>query len=300
MEAEQLKEAGFESEELDKIFGLADDKENEIPELPTTAKSKKGEIYKLGSHRLLCGDALKDIPKLMGKEKANLCFTSPPYNMAGGLYKDYRDDLKSEDFIKLHIDVLKNVKKHLRGFVFWNVSYNKNTRWEFLEILYRIVKEPGMKFLELIIWDKGHGLPITSKNALTRQYEDILLVGDEESVKKNLEVFFLGKTKTGRGIYFHKKNQKGITNYWRIDTNKSQIENLKACFPVALPQKGIELMTERGDIVIDPFGGSGTTMIACEKTNRACRIVEMDPKYCDVIIKRYEAFEGRKAKKLTK
>ena len=87
--------------------------------------------------------------------------------------------------------------------------------------------------------------------------------------------------------YFNKKSQKGITNYWRIGTNKTQIKDLKACFPVALPKRGILLMTDRGNGVLDPFGGSGSTLIACEKLGRKCYMMELDNKYVDVIINRY-------------
>lgn len=292
---EILGEAGFESEELDKMFQLEVD-EDEIPELPLKAKSKKGEIYQLGKHKIMCGDATKkeDMKKLMNGKKANMVFTSPPYNMGGAMYKDYKDNMPSKEFIKLHLDSFRNAKEFTNGFIFWNVSYNKNARWEFLEILYKIIKEPGVKFLELIVWDKGHGMPITSKKMLTRDYEDILLVGTGD-FKKDLELFYCGETKKS---YFNKKSQRGITNYWRIDTNKTQREDIKTVFPVKLPTKGIMLMTNRGDRVLDLFGGSGTTLIACEQLNRICYMMEIGPKYCDVIIKRWENFTNKKAKKL--
>ncbi len=155
------------------------------------------------------------------------------------------------------------------------------------------IKESRLKFLELIVWDKGHALPITSKEMLTRQYEDILLVGDEENISNDLELYFLGRN--DKRAYFNKKNQKGITNYWKIGTHKTQLVNHLACFPVALPKKGIELMTSRGDNCLDPFGGSGSTLIACEQLNRKCFVMELDPKYCDVIVKRWEGFTGDKA-----
>lgn len=290
-----LLDVGFDSEELDKIFGL-ETEEDEIPDLPKDAKTNLGDIYQLGNHRLMCGDCLKDLQLLLENKKVKLCFTSPPYNMAGGMYEKYKDNLKSEKFIDLHLEAIREVKKYLNGFIFWNVSYNKNARWEFLEILYKITKEKGLRFLELIVWDKGHGLPINSKRALTRRYEDLLLVGDEDSIQKDLELFFIGEC--GQKSWFNKKNHRGITNYWRITTNNTQLKNLKACFPVALPQRGIELMTSREDNIIDIFGGSGSTLIAAEKTNRNCYIMELDPKYCDVIIKRWEKFTGKKAKKL--
>ncbi len=299
---ELLKDVGWESEELDKIFDLEAgeddfDADAEVEKIKEP-KTKLGEMFQLGEHRLLCGDSTKkeDVERLMGGGLARLVFTSPPYNMASGMYENYEDNLKSEEYIKFNINVINNIKQFLKGFVFWNISYNKNTRWEFIEIIYRIIKETGLRFLELIVWDKGHALPITSKEGLTRQYEDILLVGDEESISRDLELYFCGRN--DKRAYFNKSNQRGITNYWRIGTNKTQLKNHLACFPVALPKKGIELMTNREDIILDPFGGSGSTLIACEQLNRKCYMMELDPKYCDVTINRWERFTGKKAKKL--
>jgi len=296
---DMLLDVGFDSEDLDRMFNLDSPEDiDEVPEVPKKATSKLGELYQLGNHRLMCGDATnkKDIGLLMNNETAKLCFTSPPYNMAGGMYENYEDNLKSEEYIKFNLTVVENIKEFLRGFIFWNISYNKNARWEFIEIIYKIIKETGLKFLELIVWDKGHAMPIVSREGLTRRYEDILLAGNEESVSKDLELYFLGRN--DKRAYFNKKTQKGITNYWRIGTNKTQLINHSACFPVALPKMGIEMMTNRGEIVLDPFGGSGSTLIACEQLNRKCYMMELDPKYIDVIIERWEKFTGRQAKKL--
>lgn len=165
-----------------------------------------------------------------------------------------------------------------------------------IEIFYKIIKESGFKFLEMICWDKGHALPITSKEGLTRQYEDILFIGNEENASRDLELYFLGRN--DKRAYFNKKNQRGITNYWRIGTNKTQIKGNLACFPIALPRKAIELMSDRGDSILDPFGGSGSTLIACEQTNRKCFMMEIDERYCDVIITRWETLTGKKPEKI--
>ena len=149
--------------------------------------------------------------------------------------------------------------------------------------------------MELIVWDKGHGMPIVSKNMLTRQYEDILMVGNDKEISEDMELYYLGTT--DRKAYFNKKTGKGISNYWRISTGNTQLENHKACFPLDLPVKAIELTTSKDDIVIDCFGGSGTTLIAAEQTGRKCYTMELDPVYCDVIVKRWEKFTGRKAQK---
>lgn len=212
------------------------------------------------------------------------------------MYQSYKDNMQSEDYINFNMQVVKNCCKYLKGFLFWNVSYNKNSRWEFLEIMSRIVKETGLKFLELIVWDKGHGMPITSREMITRRYEDILLAGNEEEVSKDLELFTISKNNDS--AFFNKKTNRGITNYWKVDTNNTQLENHKACYPVALPVKGIMLMSDKGDIILDPFLGSGTTMIACEKTDRVCYGIELDPIYVQQILDRWEKFTGQKAEKV--
>jgi DNA modification methylase len=294
-----LRSVGFTNDELDRIIqSINRPEDDDIPENPPSI-AKFGDVWQLGNHRIVCGDSTKreSVENLMDGKTARMIFTSPPYNMNSGMYETYKDNLASEEYIDFNLKVLNMYKNFLRGFVFWNISYNKNARWEFIEIMYRIIKETGLGFLELIVWDKGHALPITSKEGLTRQYEDILLLADEESIEKDLELYFCGKN--DKKAWFNKKTQKGITNYWRISTNNSQLSNHLACFPVALPIKAITLMTEREDRVIDPFLGSGSTLIACEKTNRVCYGMEYDPKYIDVIIKRWEDYTGKKAECIT-
>jgi len=268
--------------------------EDEAPEVAEGEPvSRLGEVYQLGKHRLMCGDSTKieDVEKLMNGQKADMVFTSPPYNMGADMYENYEDNLKSQEYIDFNLEVVHTWLPFLKGYLFWNISYNKNSRWEFLEIMYRLVKETGLRFLEMIVWDKGHALPITSADMLTRQYEDVLFVGDEESVSRDMELFYMG-TKYKRA-FFNKKTNKGITNYWKIDTNKTQLENHLACFPVKLPAKAINLVTQPNEIVVDMFGGSGSTLIACEQTDRTCYMMELDPKYCDVIRKRYANFIGK-------
>lgn len=245
------------------------------------------------AHRVLCGDSTKpeDIEKLMDGKFAKLIFSSPPYNMNAGRYENYQDNLKSEEYINFNLKVIENCKKFLKGFVFWNISYNKNARQEFIEIIYKIIRETGLQFLELIIWDKKTAMPIVSKEALTRQYEDVLLVGDEESIQNDLEIYFCGRN--NKQVYFNKRTQRGITNYWKISSNKVQLKNHSAVFPVALPMKGIELMTERNDIILDPFLGVATTLIGAEKTGRKCFGIELDPKYISLGLDRWSKLKNK-------
>lgn len=298
-----LDVTGFDKDEIDKMLDdcidLQDDNFKIQEELKKIDKPivKLGDIWHLGKHKLMCGDSTNkdDVKKLMKGDFAKCIFTSPPYNMSSKMYENYEDNLESKKYIDFNLSVVNVWTNYLKGFLFWNISYNKNSRWEFIEILYKIVKETGLKFMELIVWDKGHGIPITSKEMLTRQYEDILMVGNEDAISEDMELYCLGTT--DKKAYFNKKTGKGISNYWRISTGNTQLDNHKACFPLELPIKAIKLTTNRDDIVVDCFGGSGTTLIAAEKTDRKCYTMELDPVYCDVIIKRWERLTGKKAEK---
>ena len=130
--------------------------------------------------------------------------------------------------------------------------------------------------IEQICWKKSSTIPF--KGSLMRDFEPIFLF----SVKGE-----------SLGI------DKVVSNHWEVSNTNSQAENHKACFPVELPKKAINLKDDF-TIVLDPFGGSGTTMIACEELSVKARLMELDPKYCDVIVRRWEEFTGKKAKLLTK
>jgi DNA modification methylase len=280
-------------EDIDKYYEQTpDEKENDIPETPETAQTVLGDVYELGKHRIVCGDSTseEDIKLLFGVKKAKLIFTSPPYNMSGGMYENYDGNLAREEYIDFNLNVIGRWQDHLMGFIFWNISYNKNARDEFIEILYRIIKETGLRFLELIVWNKKTAMPIISKEALTRQYEDILVVGNDESIKEDLEMgAVLRNSKTA---FFNTRTKKYLRNYWEISPLGSQLDNHKACFPVELPEKALNIMTTKDEIVADPFLGSGTTLIACEKNDRICYGIELSPNYVDVCIQRWVDYTG--------
>lgn len=261
--------------------------EDEVPEQVDT-RCKRGDVWVLGSHRLMCGDStmIDDVEKLMNGEKADVVFTSPPYNAntkvgQGSIFngkkmkklygEGYSDNLESENYIKFSKDVLEMCFAFTDGFIFWNVSYNANSRFEYISQI-----TDRLPFLsEQICWKKSSTIPF--KGSLRRDWEPIFLFSTS---KKSLNL------------------DEVVSNHWAISNTNAQQESHKACFPVDLPEKGISLVNKKTGIVFEPFGGSGSTLIACEKTGRKCYMMELDEHYCDVILTRWEKYTGKQAERV--
>ena len=258
--------------------------EDTVPEVVNPI-TRRGDIWLLGNHRLMCGDStmIDDVEKLMNGKKADMVFTSPPYNAntkAGQgdifngkkskkLYAEgYSDNLESNQYLDFTKTVLENCFSVTEGFIFWNVSYNANSRFEYIKQI-----EDRIEFLiEQICWKKTSTIPF--KGSLMRDWEPIYLFSTN------------GKSLGLKEV---------VSNHWVVSNQNSQQENHKACFPVDLPRKGISIVKKTTGIVFEPFCGSGTTLIASEKEERRCFGMELDEKYCDVIIKRWMNFTGKKA-----
>jgi DNA modification methylase len=290
LEGVDLNLVGFGEEERDALRpevvneGLTD--EDAVPEIPEEPITKPGDIWILGKHRLMCGDStsVNAVDKLMQGKKADLTFTSPPYNAntkAGDgdiftskkskkLYADgYSDNLPSSEYVDFVKSVLEICFVVTDGFIFWNVSYNANSRFEYIQQ----ITDRLPYLIEQICWKKTSTIPF--KGSMMRDWEPIYLFST------NGELLGL---------------QDVVSNFWSISNTNSQAENHKACFPVDLPAKGISIVRKKTGVVFEPFGGSGTTLIAAEKSGRIAYLMELDPKYCDVIVKRWEEFTGQKAR----
>jgi len=230
--------------------------------------TKRGDIWQLGRHRLLCGDstAVTDIEKLMNGNKANMVFTDPPYgyeyqsNMRTKTEKF--DVLKNDDKI---LDFMPIIKDYIEGFVFIC------TAWKVLDEWLPLFKQ-HYELSNMIIWDKGGGGIGDLKKTFSTDYEVILVSHQGKELKGKRIGSVWNIPKDGASSYVHATQK-----------------------PVRLPAMAIEETTQSNSIVLDIFGGSGTTLIAAEETNRICYMMELDEKYCDVIIKRYEELTGNKA-----
>ena len=282
---------GFDEKFLDGLLepeptaGLTD--EDAVPDVPETPKTVLGDVWVLGNHQLMCGDStsIDAVEKLMDGKKANICFTSPPYNAGSlnvkgqsGTGKKYNsfDDNQTEseffDFLTANMTCLMAVSDE----VFYNIGLVQDNK----RTIFKLVNEFGDTFKDVIYWKKKTVAPHIQKGVINNLVEFILCFGD-------------GKRK-------FINPQFGQGTYWNViegaNASGNEFSSIhKATFPIYLPENIITNFTGRNAIVIDCFGGTGTTLIACEKHNRDCRMMELDPKYCDVIIKRWQDFTGKKA-----
>jgi DNA modification methylase len=264
---------GFDPKELEKLLepeeveGLTD--EDAVPEVPEEPKTKLGDIYQLGNHRLMCGDStsIDAVEKLMDGQKADVLFTDPPYGIdfapqRGTHGKILNDALTGTEFDDFLDDVfgaaLLSMKPDTYAFV-W-------TGWSKIGAFERSLGK-YFKIQAMHVWVKNNfGIGYYSR--------------------PKHEPFYL--CLNGKPVY----PSKAPADVWDFAKVQKTIHSCEK--PVGLIQEILDVY-HKNSIVLDLFGGSGSTLIACEKTNRHARLMELDPKYCDVIVKRWEDFTGKKA-----
>lgn len=285
---------GFNEDEMDGLLadeppaGLTDD--DAVPGVPVDPATRLGDVWLLGRHRVMCGDStsINAVETLMVGQKADMVFTDPPYGMSYGggraqgnhsLNKKKKggvivkahgmilgDDKTGDDLVALVRDALVSAVAASKSGSATYVCFPWRTYSEFESALLECGLEPS----SCIVWDKKS---IGLGNANYRpQHEFIFYIkgGAWRGGKAQSDVWSMSRGDTG--AYVH-------------PTQK----------PVELIQRALENSSKGGDTVLDIFGGSGSTLIACEKTGRNARLMELDPKYCDVIIKRWQNYTGKRA-----
>lgn len=275
-ELEDLKAMDFDIEltgfELPDETEQAEVTEDEVPEEVET-RAKVGDLWKLGGHRLICGDSTDSavIDKLMDGQKANMVFTDPPYGY------NYQSNMrtKTEKFDVLEnddkiLDFFPNLIGRVKGFVMIC------TTWKVLDKWLPLFKE-YFDLSNMIIWDKGGGGIGDLKHTFSTDYEVILCANNGEEIR-----------------------EKRIGSVWSIGKDNANEYAHPTQKPVELSANAIRHTTNKGQIVLDCFGGSGSTMMACEQLGRKCYMCELDEHYCDVIIQRWENFTGQKAELVEK
>lgn len=282
--------------------------EVDVPEPPEVPKAKYGDIYELGGvHRLICGDAtlLSDVTKLIGDTEIDLVVTDPPYNMGyegAGNTKDraskkiMNDKMPEDKFEQFLKDVYTSYYTTMKDGASIYVFYKELGSGVFM----RAMREAGLTFKQELIWVKNQLVLGGSK--YQSMYEPCLMGCKGKSIKK-----WNGKRKQ-RSVIEHidlmsedelresllkllHENETDI-----IRENKPLKNDLHPTMkPIKLLARLIQNSSNKGDAVLDLFGGSGSTLIACEQLGRVCYTSELDPRFVDVIIERYETFTGKKA-----
>jgi DNA modification methylase len=273
---------GFAAGELERLLagesrtGLIED--DAAPALPEQAITRPGDLWVMGEHRLLCGDAIvpADVERVLGGHLADMTFTDPPYNvdygsspkdkLRGNKRKILNDDLGSGFETFLH-DACANILAATKGAVYVCMSSSE------LHTLQRAFTAAGGKWSTAVIWAKS---TFTLGRAdYQRQYEPILY-----GWPSGHDRYWCGARDQGDVWFFDKPARNDLHPTMK---------------PVALVERAVRNSSKSRDIVLDPFGGSGSTLIACEKSERHARLVELDPRYCDVIIRRWQAWTGEQA-----
>ncbi|MGH8431704.1 MAG: DNA modification methylase, partial [Solimonas sp.] len=272
---------GFDADALAELMagdepdGEGETDDDTAPEMSETPVSRPGDVWLLGGHRLLCGDSTvaESYDRVLDDEQVDMVFTDPPYNV--NYANSAKDKMRGKDrailndnlgdgFYDFLLAALAPTIAHCRGGIYVAMSSSE------LDVLQAAFRAAGGKWSTFIIWAKN---TFTLGRAdYQRQYEPILYGWPE-----------------------------GATRHWCGDRDQGDVWNIKkpqkndlhpTMKPVELVERAIRNSSRPGNVVLDPFGGSGTTLIAAEKSGRLARLIELDPKYVDVIVRRWQDFSG--------
>jgi DNA modification methylase len=326
-----LSDIGFSSEEIDNIFGLEDtpetfDLEKELKKLGISGiHTKKGDIYQLGEHRLLCGDSTLegDVLKLMSGQRADLCFTDPPYlldylngkNKHGtavtgfGAKRDRRyleTDVLPPDFTEKWMANVHKIQKDSFSIIVYENWKNIRTIWGEMEKYWKVKN--------MIVWHLPNRHQGFAAKYKFFSKHDIAMVGaspevdipfnmepEEESLQNEYEtaLYAISGKPTWEGYEHGKKNQP--TDFIEFNASDEKHSGQGVVFgtkPIELLIPYIKVLTKRGDLIVEPFGGSGSSLVAAEKMNRRCFVMEKSPVYIEVIKTRWEKLSGLKGVKI--
>jgi DNA modification methylase len=245
-----------------------------------------GDLFEIGEHRLLCGDSTDSdaVARLMDGEKADIAFTSPPYNagkselLSGNThttdnkYNEYNDNQKQSDYLDLLIGFTNNALMNAE-YLICNIQSLAGNKIALIDYLHQYKNN----FIDVAIWDKGHGAPAMAENVMTSAWEYMFFISSNENATRAIP---------------NAKFRGTVPNIYRGTPNRNnEFSNVHAAtFPIDLPEWGLQF-TSTGSIVLDQFLGTGTTMVAAHQLKRKCYGMELDPKYCQVIIDRMKKLD---------
>ncbi len=272
---------GFDIDELDFSTGNENSEviDDEVPDIPKETKIKTGDIYQLGNHRLMCGDStdFDNMKILMNGKKADLCVTDPPYNCSyvgktEAAMTITNDNMESEKFYNFLLMAFKNIYANLADGGAFYCFHSDAEKVNF----FNATVESGFHYSTTCIWVK-----------------DSLVLGRMDYQMRHEPVIYAFKDTAKHNWYSDRKQ----TTVWEFARpKKSELHpTMKSLDLIAYPIKN---SSRKGSLILDAFGGSGSTLMTCEQLERTCYMMELDPKYCDVIVERWENFTGEKAVKI--
>jgi DNA modification methylase len=308
-DANQLEDWGLDvwTPEPEPEEGLTDP--DEVPSVPEEPKTKPGDLYILGKHRLLCGDSTnaEHVARLMDGQKADLCFTSPPY----GQQRDYGAAKEAvQDWDALMLGVFANLHMKPDGQVLVNLGliHRDNEVQLYWENWIEWMQSEGWRRFGWYVWDSGSGMPGDWAGRFAPSFEFVFHFNKkakkpEYIIEKKVESI---KVKKGKGIRQKDGKVRAITsghkglNPMKIQDSviraNRETREIRSSHPATFSVEFAEVFIQSWPgLIYEPFLGSGTTMIASEQNASTCYGMELDPKYCDVIVKRWEDFTGKKA-----
>jgi len=314
LDIDLLKDVGFKEDELEEIWSdLLETEQDDFDVEQGVKKLKKpfvkeGEMYQLGEHRLLCGDSTKltDVTRLVAGTNVAMIYSDPPFNInidynkgigtngkyGGSKVQDNKSDADYKAFLSQTLEnPLSLLGPDLHIFYWCDESY--------IGLIQQIYKEQGVENKRVCLWIKNNQM-VTPQIAFSKVYEPCVYgVKGKPKLNGNYTAFNEVMNKElGTGNQLHEDIQ-DMFNIWlerRLPANEYQHPTEK---PPTLHEKAIKRCTTIGETVLDLFGGSGSTLIACEQLKRRSLIMEMDPVFCSLIIRRFEALTGQKAQLLT-
>lgn len=302
-DVEELLEVGFDKKDLN-FFDLEEDEFDHKKDVESIEQPKvtTGEVYILGDHRILCGDSTKkeDWEKLMQGEKARLIFTDPPYSVnykssAGNSYslgkyggeKIFNDDKTNEEALVFYIDVLKNLYDFSRddACIYWWLAFNLRGMVNMMAF-----GETNWKISQMLIWVK-ESMVFSLGQDYHRLHEPCFF-----GWKNGQKHFSNRKYSNYKDVFsLEREDFSQLQDVWYENRDKTSDYIHPTQKPIRLAERALKKNSEHGDVVIDAFGGSGSTLMGCEQSGRKARIIELDPKFCQAIINRWCKYTNKDA-----
>lgn len=315
---------GFDDSELESILAdpptVGEPDDEVVPDAQENPVTVAGDVWILGDHRILCGDCRShsDVEKLLAGRKINVAVTSPPY--ASQRKYDESSGFKPippDDYVEWYSDVAANIMVNLAddGSYFCNIKEHCDDGQRSLyvkDLTLAHVREWGWRFVDEFVWrNTKNGVPGGWPNRFKNAFEPIFHFSTNQTIKFRVDAVSeesnstfdysadTKKTSTGSGFVGGEKAggyKQGMARPSNVlEIGASCESDHSAAYPVALPDFFIKAFSDSGDMIYDPFMGSGTTMIAAEKNGRHSCGTEISPMYCDVIVKRWQNFTGKEA-----